>query len=426
MSRKLHQQLGCYIPSFFEMHIDTYRADMTPNRLPINDATVLFHEYIHFLQDIATYNGLRSIYIYSEYFRSVVNRVKKTCSYAIPFTIPDNDDNVLLNIETQKVTEGDSNEKAQLSIKDIESINDDLMPNDILKSIESIVITDTDGDMFSFGSIAIMESMAYIMERLCSPNGVVQSPDFPYRSAELIAEHYEKGFSNNLEMVLALCDMSLQSANPGRVFVSTMKGIKEGSLSFNRPEDIYDYFYELPASIAGQGEYSMLDAFKFLLSQTQESLNSYLKIPSADEVYHQWIARIVDFSLSWREKNRYFLLDMARCQDLFKNGAWGYAVKMIGSPLMSNNNGDFYKIPPDGLPLGLDVEFFKAFGEIESLFSIGKVQCEMRTFCESPLSDVSMDTNCDSSPWFRCTQNRLCPYALIWRHWGLTDHYPSV
>lgn len=52
---KRHKLLGYYVPAFFEMHIDTESEDMIINQMPIEDATVLFHEYIHFLQDISSY-----------------------------------------------------------------------------------------------------------------------------------------------------------------------------------------------------------------------------------------------------------------------------------------------------------------------------------------------------------------------------------
>lgn len=73
MSRLRSTVLGYYIPSFFEMHVDTYHNDMTINKLPPGDMTTLFHEYIHFLQDFTTYYGLNGIYVHSQYLHSVVN-----------------------------------------------------------------------------------------------------------------------------------------------------------------------------------------------------------------------------------------------------------------------------------------------------------------------------------------------------------------
>lgn len=45
--------LGSYIPTFFEMHVATRDDDMTINQMSDGDATVLFHEYIHFLHIMA-------------------------------------------------------------------------------------------------------------------------------------------------------------------------------------------------------------------------------------------------------------------------------------------------------------------------------------------------------------------------------------
>ena len=77
--------------------------DLTINKLPLKDMTVLFHEYIHFLQDFTTYYGLNSIYAYSEYLHSVTNRIYaiKTSDFPVPFVITDNTDNVLLNRQIQ-------------------------------------------------------------------------------------------------------------------------------------------------------------------------------------------------------------------------------------------------------------------------------------------------------------------------------------
>lgn len=99
--------LGSYIPTFFEMHVATRDDDMTINKMSNGDATVLFHEYIHFLQDITTYYGLNNLYVQSEYFHSVVNRVRGNLQFHVPYMIEDNKDNVLLNQIVCKLTVGD-------------------------------------------------------------------------------------------------------------------------------------------------------------------------------------------------------------------------------------------------------------------------------------------------------------------------------
>lgn len=424
MPRLKSKTLGYYVPSFFEMHVDTSCDDLTINKLPLKDMTVLFHEYIHFLQDFTTYYGLNAIYVYSEYLHSIVNRIYrlKTKNFTVPFNICDNTDNVLLNKQILNVTQGDTMCSSFYVIEEVTEDVDDLLPNPYLKNIPSVILN-IHGDLRGFGAIAIMESMAYLMEQLCSPSGCVQSPDFPYRSAELVADYYVKDFSKDPLMVLALCDMSLQSSVPGVCFVRVMKGIRDGLITFETPEDIYDHFYQQVSVTAYGNEGIFLENFKKMLFFTQKCLKSYLRDMSIIKEYYDWIDHLVRFAISWREQDRYFLLKMARHKHLVTNNYWGCAVHEVGSPLMTNNKGDYFKIPYSGSTPDMDVEFFRAIRQIATLFDTGKPACDMYDWCKkSP--NATPNELCSTAPWRKCSEKVLCPYALLWRHWNLSGREP--
>lgn len=426
MARLKSNVLGYYIPSFFEMHVDTNNDDLTIDHLPPKDRTVLFHEYIHFLQDFTTYYGLNAIYVYSEYLHSVMNRIYgiKTKEFPVPFTINDNKDNVLLNKQILSFTQGDTAECANYNVAEIDEDVDVLEPNVYLSEIPNVILN-ISGDVRTFGAIAIMESMAYIMERQCSPSDYAESPDYPYRAAEFVADYYVKGFSNDPLMVLALCDMSLQSSNPGACFVRVMKGIRDGNIRFRTPEEIYDYFYSQVAITAYGTECTLVEQFKMLLGVVQNCMKSYLRDMPILTEYYKWIDNLVGFSVDWRQNDRFFLLKMANHKDLATNNCWGYAVSRIGSPLMINNNGNHYKIPQHDVPSGMNVEYFKAIRQIEQLFEVGKIECEMYEWCmKSP--DATPNGLCQTEPWKKCTETKLCPYALLWRHWNLKGREPQI
>lgn len=304
--------LGSYIPTFFEMHVATRDDDMTINQMSDGDATVLFHEYIHFLQDITTFYGLNNLYVQSEYLHSVVNRVKGNQQFHVPFMIEDNNDNVLLNQIVCKLTVGDYVEQEHYHVYSIDEMEEELIPNPFLKKIKSIVLNFDDDSLRSFGAIAIMESMAYILERLCSPNSYVSSPDYPYRAAELVAQYYDAAFGNDLLKVLALCDMSLQNSNPGLCFVNIMKEINDGKLQFDTPESIYDYFYGQKVKRVDGSVTSLQNSYNEMLDQVDACLKDYIKGIDSLNSYHEWINHLVAFSKDWRNKDRYFLLKLAR------------------------------------------------------------------------------------------------------------------
>lgn len=418
--------LGYYVPSFFEMHINTDKDDLTIIKLSVKDQTVFFHEYIHFLQDFTTYYGLNAIYVYSEYIHSVVNRIYKvnTPEFHVPFDIKDNDDNVLLNKQISRFTQGDSEECQVYVVTEVLKDKDQLLLNPNMKEIPSVILN-PNGEIRSFGALAIMESMAYILERLCSPTGVVKSSDYPYRSAELVAGYYDSDFGENLMMVLALCDMSLQSSNPGACFVRVMEGIKDKRVKFSAPEEIYDYFYNQVSIDAYNNRSSLLSCFKKLLGSVQSCLKSYLRDMPIVVEYYKWIDNLVKFAIDWREKDRYFLLKMARISELVKNDCWDKTVNYVGTPLMSNNNEEYFRILQAGANSNMDVEYFKAIKQIVNLFETGNVKCDMFKWCtNSP--NATPNEKCEKAPWLKTSEERLCPYALLWKHWNLSDKTPTV
>lgn len=418
--------LGSYIPTFFEMHVATRDDDMTINQMSDGDATVLFHEYIHFLQDITTFYGLNNLYVQSEYLHSVVNRVKGNLQFQVPYMIRDNKDNVLLNQKICRLTNGDSEESSFYLVHSVDEWSDDLaddfISNPPISEIKNIVLNQND-NMRSFGAIAIMESMAYILERLCSPNAYVSSPDYPYRAAELVAIYYDAKFGNDLLRVLALCDMSLQNSNPGLCFVNIMKLVGEGKLLFDTPESIYDYFYNRRVKSVYGRVTSWQDSYNKLLNQVDTCLQDYIKGIDSLKSYHEWINHLVDFSRDWCNNDRYFLLKMARKNDLKKNDCWGYTVARIGSPLMVNANNHYFKLPYDGMQEGESVEMYAALKEIYKLFLEGNKPCGLLTWCNDSLESTPNEL-CNTAPWKKVGETKLCPYAFFWRHWGLTGCEP--
>ena len=143
------------------------------------------------------------------------------------------------------------------------------------------------------------------------------------------------------------------------------------------------------------------------------------------KAYYDWIDNLVKFAVYWRAQDRYFLLKMASHNDLASNGCWGFAVHEVGSPLMVNNKDNHYKIVQHGSKLGMDVEYFSAIRQIESLFEEGKTVCEMYDWCLNSLGATPND-HCKTTPWKKCTEEKLCPYALLWRHWNLKDREPTI
>lgn len=435
MIRKKNDIIGGYSPAFFEMQVMCSSNNFDLNTMSNVDLTICFHEYIHFLQDITTIYGLNNIYVYSEYLSGVLNRLykqNKPSAFDVPYQINDNSDNVLLNRQIGKVTLGDSDVPSSVQTANIFDIMIDdytLLPNPNLSNIKQVTLClktqNGEDEFYSFGALAIMENMAYLMERLSSPNDYINSPDYPYTVAEKVSDFYVNGFSKNSEMILALCDMCLMASNPGWIYVKVMQGIKNGDVHFNRPEDIYDHFYSQTVQSVYNVERPFIKSFEQILTTTKAKMKAYIKdIPTITEDFYSWIDKLYSFAVDCRNKNKYYFLEMARAGELKRNQIFINTINQIGSPLMTRDNKSFYKIPHDRNSQRTDVEYFKAIGQIASLFETGKKSCSLYEWCNNnPLNPTNM--YCKNNPWKKCAENNMCFYALLWKHWNLIGYTPQ-
>jgi hypothetical protein len=76
--------------------------------------------------------------------------------------------------------------------------------------------------------------------------------------------------------------------------------------------------------------------------------------------------------------------------------------------------------------------------QIYKCFDEGSTICELYEFCEYTKNHGEeilgegwqdqvplLDDNCWQSPWLKVNDVRLCPYALLWRHWNLGEWRPE-
>ena len=71
---------------------------------------------------------MNNLYVQSEYFHSVVNRVRGNLQFDVPYMIEDNKDNVLLNQIVCKLTIGDHAEQEHYHVNSIDEMEEELIP----------------------------------------------------------------------------------------------------------------------------------------------------------------------------------------------------------------------------------------------------------------------------------------------------------
>jgi len=407
-------EAGVYIPAFFEMHIDTCSEI---DKMSKRDFCIFYHEYIHFLQDITTYYCLHNTYCYSEYIHETANQIYKSKNkvFSVPISYELGHKSISTNFKITNATIGDWGTDIQkFTISSIEKSLIDINIGKIDKLIGIDVYT-TQDDSFTFGAYAIKESMAYLMEQLNCPKEYEQSPDYPYNAAVIISSFYCKDFAADKLKVLALCDISLMFSNPAEVFIDFMEKIAKNQVSVRKPEDVYCYYYEKMGN-------EMLGGYKDLANTVKVCLKSYFNDNSFSHICN-WIELVITTAIQMRESNKYWLLDIAQGGKLNKNVCFLNLLKKLGSPIIMNRQKEFYVYPSvdNG---NREIGIFLAIRQIEELFYKGLIKCEMYNWCKS--SDKNLiDERCCNSPWKKCHDKELCPYAVIWKHWNLEQYTPQ-
>ena len=117
-------------------------------------------------------------------------------------------------------------------------------------------------------------------------------------------------------------------------------------------------------------------------------------------------------------------------QGLKSNEIFKFFMRCIGSPMVVNELDECTFMPPEGFKaVSFVPEMFWAIHQLYLLFinNNKKLPCSMTEHCRaSKDSKICVDERCEKAPWLHATDEGLCPYGAIWKHWGLTGKSPKL
>lgn len=421
----LYEDLGFYMPAFFYMKLEfPYYATLLSlyNLKPENQATFV-HEYIHYLQDLSTIFGINNAYVYSEYMHGAVNKIytDPNNEARLPVRIYGNYGNIELNWEVNSACTGDYDEIDMLFLLDIEEKKKRTIYRcSYINKLTHIYLLLPGGKRIQFGGRAIMESMAYMIEKCVEPR-CKGAKDYPYHAAECVAKKIYPEFADDVYRMIALCDMSLNTSNPGKIFVQTLKIYKKRK-QLPTAEQIYADFYNSPCEMMGNMTY-FLPAFMNFAMNAAERLVKYL---NHEEFYqfHNAVRKMIGGAIELRMKQPMFMVDIAKGGDLYHNDVLRRIMHRLGSPVIKDITGNFSQVPSRYF----NDDQFRYFVAIEQVFNTlhkGCDCCDMIDWCDYPnekgKKEVQIDERCFMAPWERVHDDRLCPYAVLWKNWNLAN-----
>ncbi len=437
----LHEECGSYLPGFFRMKLEFpfNESRFALNNLPKRSQAAFFHEYIHFLQDISTFWALNNSYVYSEYIHLACNVIYRQPEgkALLPIKAAFDATNVAANQWVVKNTIGDYEEIDNLFIQKYKTKKVKCpFISPYVRKLTKVILHIQGNKKIEFGARAIMEGMAYMIEKRIAPGG--RNPkEYPYLAAEYLAKFIYPEFADDDLRLIALCDTSLLFTQPGKIFVETLLYYKK-TASLPSPEIIYQRFYNTPMLSMGQTSYLHKSYFDFA-TLVAERLKLYLNSTPytfpiglygsligvqplvAQECYdfRRAIDNLIGFGIVIRQREPYFYLKLTTGGETSDNPWLRYAINTTGFPLIEDVNHDYYKIPSSVITKDA-MDFFFAIEQINNTFEKGQDICEMTEICgHSKGVQPPVDDRCYMAPWSRIGDTKLCPYAFLWKHWNL-------
>ncbi|PJZ75293.1 hypothetical protein [Leptospira neocaledonica] len=416
LRRKLSVELGFYKSSFFFIGMNTFRD--LEKVFGSNKEYILTHEYIHFLQDISTTFALSNISHTIAVINNFIDEAKESDEKEISVPLVIRNANVRINDDMFRVYFGKnlSYNISLTNLKIIKYVKKEYIQPDINKKIEyySIKFNNLDGDIFdySLGAVDILEGMAYIIEDHIHPSEDV-NPPLPYSTVQLLVEKIVPNLASNKYIISTICELALQTYNPGTMFVDILEIISNDNLEVKNTQDILSimdgFSFSGPSYPSGT---TWRKIYKESSERALENLKGFYGYNSTSKV-RDWIERAFQIVENKKNGKVNFISEIIKSS---KESApvQGLMVE-FGTPIIINNRQKGFAI--DNGNVSDQLSYMRSAFELYDIMTSKKKfirGCSMRVFCKQLIKEkmvnYSVDENCYHRPWERNNNESLCPF----------------
>jgi len=428
-----HTTLGFYLPGFFHLELATAEDLNDFNRLAENGASAelistFLHEYIHFLQDTTSTHGLVNFIYYIEYLKNANKQVRENphAEFATPLKITNTFEH-FTNTTLGKIYYGNPRQKAE-SISYSGYFADDVrittnggkairFPNYKIRYYDNGAQTT---ETCHFGSLHIKEYMAHAIQKQFTPNR--NHSEIPYVLVELLVEKEYPPLAADKSLIIALCDAALMEYHPARLFFDALERMKRAKWIPAGVDSVYAFVFDgLKLNWENQTE-----TFDSLHEKTASSAIEHFRDALKADIYTenvQWFEHVIREARNLRINHQGFFTRLVQSPRTLSR-LFYQIIDMLGIPFMTNALAKGYFLPPKNLKsLNIQPYFPKVFQAIYTTYQ-GKDDCLLHSFCRARSDKNVTDDHCLKSPWERVNFPELCPYAQMWKTWGLTGKKP--
>lgn len=372
---------GFYCPSFFNIRVnacnDIYETSLAGN-------SVLFHEYVHFLQDITTTAGYGRLYNLLSKIEYMCRELQGKKEVSIPYSVESDEWKISEDLE-RRIDCYDRYNWDDYKIIDIkcclqEGVVLKIQTNDSLQEIP-------------FGAYQIDE----IMAECCESNHplYVACNHYPYNLWEKFNDFFSCNLSKNDYARLSY--VSLNSIFPGKQFYNILDGLACNDL---------DYMLK--------HSFEVNNASKVYLRDKSLEMMSWLYGNEFPGVL-KWYERCVNSNKIYDDYDAFVqLLDNM----LDPNSSFGVFVENNGLPIASDAKGNY------GLGLNVDNDLYGIIALqhcVDVLCDAVRGACPLRFMCKELEKEEKCERityDCLGTPWNYQKDGQLCFMSKMWKSLG--------
>lgn len=435
MIGKYYTTLGFYEPSVFHLHTLGDGKINEMNKWSDKQKSTFLHEYIHFLQDISTVQGLQNIYIGGEYLRFVTQEVfaNKNIPVRTPILPRIPGQNVGANWMVKIHTMGNLSIVQRAITKRIDntkSVTDENTGNVIQIPVIKVLCQKnaTETIEIDFGTVQIMEGMAKQIQTLVYPTATSNSPYNPYYIAKDVADMVMPQISRKPRVLVALYYYALQSSNPGNAFVRYLEEKVNQGYDYNTltKDIVYNDLRNATVNNVVMGNTSFSAAFNELGKSALDVFREYTSGIYFFRNLDVWFNHIINNGQTFALNNQSLFDDIIGGGDIVNNDAFQHMIDTFGTPLITNAVHDFGFINPKNVIITKDeITHVYAMMQIKKVFlSKGYFTCPLRKYCQNQPCGIrkqSVDVRCLKAPWERMRRWNRCKFNTWWYFKGFKN-----
>jgi len=275
----LYELRGYYKPSFFYIYLEGDFSDDVGN-LSIKDRGTFVHEYIHYIQNIATYWGLYCSIVRYQELVELKSHLIASENIEIPLNIEYSDslknknEWVKLGNGTSFFTESkswniDTTQIISIDKKSINSNGQEIYIVDL-----TVIFEDKRVDLINLGAHIIKESMAAMYQSLVDIDA--KHDDIPYNLVTILCMQHFPTIYSDIEKLICICYTSLFSMSPGFELISLLE-IASNDMDFDGTDIFTNFVNAKTITTSKKEKYNIVDYFDVLIAGFKISLETNLQ-----------------------------------------------------------------------------------------------------------------------------------------------------